>query len=184
MKREHSFFIPDREHLTDVAGLLAYLGEKIVVGNICIYCPDGGKEFGSLSAVRKHMADKAHCKLAYRTSEDLAEVSDFYDYPFVKDEEAGWEDVEMASDHEGDIVDNFVVSVTPCKRLTLRTARHPWLLMVYRLCYRLDELLDIVPFEFTIPNILGLKRISVKQISSSCTKLLKSESAWPIQAKR
>jgi pre-60S factor REI1 len=88
----HSFFIPDQDILFDLPGLLAYLGEKVAVGNLCLFCPNGGKEFGSVEAVRKHMIDKCHCKVAYETNEDRAELADFYDFGGV--EGSDWEDVD------------------------------------------------------------------------------------------
>lgn len=99
MSRIHSFFIPDQDILVDLNGLLAYLGEKVAIGNLCLFCPNGGKEFGSLAAVRKHMIDKAHCKLAYETEEDRIELADFYDYD---GEQSEWEDV----DDEGEPIEN------------------------------------------------------------------------------
>ena len=51
----HSFFIPDLEYLVDLEGLITYLGEKISVGNVCIYCNGKGRALHSLEAVRKHM---------------------------------------------------------------------------------------------------------------------------------
>jgi pre-60S factor REI1 len=80
MSSEHSFFIPDAEYLVDPTGLVAYLGEKLAVGNVCIYCNGKGREFRTLDAVRKHMVDKSHCKIAYDTENDMLEVSDFYDF--------------------------------------------------------------------------------------------------------
>ena len=96
MAHQHSFFIPNKEHLSDMSGLLSYLGEKIGMGNICLYCPHGGKEFGSLESVRKHMNDKTHCKMAYETDADKAEVSEFYEHPIAEDD-SDWEDAEMVS---------------------------------------------------------------------------------------
>ncbi|KAI9442441.1 C2H2 type zinc-finger-domain-containing protein [Lactarius indigo] len=80
MSGEHSFFIPDIEYLTDPTGLVTYLGEKIAVGNVCIYCNGKGREFRTLDAVRKHMVDKSHCKIAYDTEGDMLEISDYYDF--------------------------------------------------------------------------------------------------------
>lgn len=80
MSLTHSFFIPDAEYLVDIAGLVNYLGEKIAVGNVCIFCNDKGREFRSMDAVRKHMVDKGHCKIAYETEIDRLEVSDYYDF--------------------------------------------------------------------------------------------------------
>ncbi|WVF70105.1 hypothetical protein IAT40_004893 [Kwoniella sp. CBS 6097] len=93
MSKAHSFFIPDQDILVDVRGLLSYLGEKVAIGNLCLFCPNGGREFGSLEAVRKHMRDKAHCKLAYDSEEDRAELADFYDYGGDVSE-SEWEDLD------------------------------------------------------------------------------------------
>lgn len=96
MSKAHSFFIPDQELLVDLPGLIGYLGEKVAGGNLCLYCPNGGKEFGSTEAVRKHMVDKSHCKIAYDTEEDRAELADFYafDGPIEEGDASEWEDVE------------------------------------------------------------------------------------------
>lgn len=80
MSTAHSFFIPDAEYLIDIQGLISYLGEKIAVGNVCIYCNGKGKEFRTLDATRKHMLDKSHCKIAYDSENDRLEISDFYDF--------------------------------------------------------------------------------------------------------
>lgn len=101
MSTLHSFFIPDAEYLVDIQGLIAYLGEKIMVGNVCLYCNERGKAFRSVEAVWKHMADKGHCKIAYDSQNERLEVSDFYDftssYPDVpnaqKKNGEEWEDV-------------------------------------------------------------------------------------------
>lgn len=76
----HSFFLPDAEYLDDLAGLITYLGEKLAIGNACLYCSNSGREFRDLAAVRKHMADKGHCKIAYDTEDERLEISDFYDF--------------------------------------------------------------------------------------------------------
>jgi len=122
MSTTHSFFIPDAEYLVDISGLVAYLGEKIAVGNVCIFCNEKGREFRSLDAVRRHMVDKSHCKIAYDKERDRMELSDFYDfstsYPDTEprpekrlaktntnDEEDDWED---ADDVDNDEVDEVV----------------------------------------------------------------------------
>ncbi|KAI9478854.1 MAG: C2H2 type zinc-finger-domain-containing protein [Benjaminiella poitrasii] len=76
----HSFFIPDIEYLVDLKGLIRYLGEKITVGNVCIFCNGKGRGMRSVDAVRKHMNDKGHCKIAYDEDDDAAELVDFYDF--------------------------------------------------------------------------------------------------------
>ncbi|CAG8447278.1 135_t:CDS:2 [Funneliformis mosseae] len=80
MTKIHSFFIPEIEYLIDIHGLIKYLGEKISVGNVCLYCNGRGKGMKSLEAVRRHMIDKGHCKIAYETDEDIMELVDFYDF--------------------------------------------------------------------------------------------------------
>lgn len=80
MARTHGFFIPDAEYLVDLPGLITYLGEKVAIGNVCLYCNGKGREFRSIHAVRKHMIDKSHCKLAYDMDKDRLEISDFYDF--------------------------------------------------------------------------------------------------------
>lgn len=79
MSQAHSFFIPDVEYCTDVEGLLYYLGEKVAVYFICLWCNDRGKTFYSLDAVRKHMLDKGHCQMLHEGLA-LAEYADYYDY--------------------------------------------------------------------------------------------------------
>ena len=60
MTMSHSFFIPDIEYLVDMHGLIKYLGEKISVGNVCLYCNEKGRSFRSLEAVRTHMVRYIH----------------------------------------------------------------------------------------------------------------------------
>lgn len=119
MASTHSFFIPDADYLIDLPGLLIYLGEKIAVGNVCIHCNGKGREFRTLEAVRKHMVDKSHCKIAYEKEDDKLEVSDYYDftssYPEAlrnkkekksKKVDEEWEEVDSEDEEEVDeIVD-------------------------------------------------------------------------------
>ncbi|RWS28844.1 zinc finger protein 622-like protein [Leptotrombidium deliense] len=80
MSNIHSFFIPDVEYLSDLEGLLTYLGEKVGIGYRCLWCGDSGKSFNSVIAAQRHMHDKGHCKVRYEPGESLLEYSDFYDY--------------------------------------------------------------------------------------------------------
>jgi len=147
MKSKHSFYIPDRELLVDLPGLLSYLGEKVVLANLCLYCPNGGREFGDLTAVRKHMVDKSHCKMAYETDEDRAELADFYDFKGDSDNGSEWEEVD---DEEGmeseDIVDVRVCRDVHNSRalLTVRPQVLVWRRMVFPWCCRPGVLSAIV----------------------------------------
>ncbi|KAJ1550761.1 hypothetical protein HK405_015956, partial [Cladochytrium tenue] len=73
MAKTHSFFVPDLEYLVDLEGLVKYLGEKISVGNVCLYCNGKGKSFYTLESVRMHMLEKGHCKIPYEEDDDLDE---------------------------------------------------------------------------------------------------------------
>jgi pre-60S factor REI1 len=131
MADEHSFFIPDTEYLVDLTGLIVYLGEKIAVGNVCLYCNGKGREFHTLDAVRKHMVDKSHCKIAYDTEDDMLEISDYYDfsssYPDAEERRRrkeekrkakrekkaaadGWEDVDDSGGEVDEVVDDATTS--------------------------------------------------------------------------
>lgn len=117
MGRQHGFFIPDKEYLVNLPGLLMYLGEKVAIENTCIWCNGRGKAFHSLDAVRKHMLDKSHCKIAYDSQDDRLDVSDYYDFtssyavsPTARrkgssanaDDDEHWEDDEGVPEEEVD----------------------------------------------------------------------------------
>ncbi|CEH19573.1 C2H2-type Zn-finger protein [Ceraceosorus bombacis] len=106
LRSHHSFFVPDQEYLTDLAGLMVYLADKVSVGHLCLFCNGRGRGFNSAEAARSHMLDKGHCKIAYDSDEDMLELSDFYDFSSSYPE-AEWEDVEGTvdggSDEEEDV---------------------------------------------------------------------------------
>ncbi|CAB3363157.1 Hypothetical predicted protein [Cloeon dipterum] len=79
MSEAHSFFIPDLEFVSDLRGLLSYLGSKVREGFMCLWCSGNNKAFWSAEATRQHMTDKGHCKVKYE-GETLMEFADFYDY--------------------------------------------------------------------------------------------------------
>lgn len=77
METTFGFFIPEREYLTNLSALIIYLGEKVKLGGICIYCQ---KQFGPGRSCQSHMIAKSHCKIAYQENVDLDEFDDFYDF--------------------------------------------------------------------------------------------------------
>ncbi|XP_040209473.1 zinc finger protein 622 [Rana temporaria] len=94
MTKVHSFFIPDIEYLQDLQGLFSYLGEKVGVGNICLWCNEKGKSFYTTESVQAHMVDKSHCRLL--TDGDAAlEFADFYDFRSSYPDHKEKDDVEM-----------------------------------------------------------------------------------------
>jgi pre-60S factor REI1 len=89
MELEFGFFIPDREFLVDLEGFLVYLGEKVKLGGICLYCQ---KQLRPGRPCQNHMMSKSHCKIAYEEDIDLDEFEDFYDFSSTYGEEAEGED--------------------------------------------------------------------------------------------
>lgn len=125
MSLVHSFFIPDADYLIDIEGVINYLGEKIAVGNVCIFCNTKSREFRTLEAVRKHMIDKCHCKIGYESENDRLEISDYYDFTSSyaditkptkhRDaDNAAWEDVSDDGDEEDvdEVVDEAETDVS------------------------------------------------------------------------
>jgi len=70
-----SFFIPSIDYLTDLPGLLDYLGQKITIGYQCLYCE---RAFNTLPGCRRHMIDTCHCMMQW---DDPDEYSEFYSFP-------------------------------------------------------------------------------------------------------
>ncbi|CAE7433142.1 Znf622 [Symbiodinium microadriaticum] len=77
MQTNFGFFIPEKEYLVDLPGFLVYLGEKVKIGGICLYCQ---KQFRPGRPLQNHMQSKSHCKIAYEEGVDLDEFEDFYDF--------------------------------------------------------------------------------------------------------
>lgn len=100
MIKQHSFFIPDIEFLTNLKGLIAYIGDKISIANMCIYCNEKGKTWHTTEAARGHMIDKGHCKIEYEGDADL-EYAEFYDFGGAGSDESSEEWVDLGDDAEG-----------------------------------------------------------------------------------
>ena len=77
MGRQHGFFVPERDYLLDLPGLLTYLHETISVLHQCLYCH---KSVHTTSGVQTHMRDRGHCMIAYGTEDEQMEVGEFYDF--------------------------------------------------------------------------------------------------------
>lgn len=89
----HSFFIPDIDYVSDLEGLLTYLGAKVGEGRMCLWCSEHGKSFRSLRAVQNHMIDKQHCKMLHEGN-TLLEYEDYYDYSSSYPDNDNGEDME------------------------------------------------------------------------------------------
>lgn len=77
MAKEHSFFIPDLDYVSDMEGLMKHLGMKLGVYHVCLWC--SSKCYGDLLSVQKHMLDKGHTKMKFQ-GETLLEYADYYTY--------------------------------------------------------------------------------------------------------
>ncbi|CAN6667489.1 cytoplasmic 60S subunit biogenesis factor Rei1p [Trichomonascus vanleenenianus] len=101
MRKSYGLFIPEREYLVDLDGLIKYLGEKIGLGNMCLACSYEGR---TVQAVQQHMISKSHVRIPYETTAHKLEVSDFYDFrssyatsrriATAEGDEDEWEDVD------------------------------------------------------------------------------------------
>jgi len=88
MLKYHGFFIPFIENLVDLEGLLTYLGEKVGIGHVCLWCNGKGKaRYPSTRAVQQHMEAKSHCKLRLEDEEDEDELMEYYDFDMDSEEE-------------------------------------------------------------------------------------------------
>lgn len=101
MASKHGFFIPDAEYLADLTGLLDYLGEKVKLGNLCLYCQ---KAFPGVRACQNHMISTSHCKLRYEEGVDLEEYEDFYDFSTMYEHEGDEEDEGQPGDEEAVVI--------------------------------------------------------------------------------
>ncbi|KAG5519185.1 hypothetical protein PMAC_002273 [Pneumocystis sp. 'macacae'] len=108
MKKAHSLFLPHQEYLTDLEGLIKYLGEKISIGNLCLSCEKVGK---NLNSIRQHMVCKFD-SISYNTEEQKLELSDYYDFKssyFKDNNSSDWEDILSDQDSKDDTssIDSF-----------------------------------------------------------------------------
>ena len=77
MERIHSMFIPERQFLVDLPGLIGFL-QKLVYENCeCLVC---GKVKVDPFAIQTHMRDAGHCKIPYFTENEMLRIGDYYDF--------------------------------------------------------------------------------------------------------
>jgi pre-60S factor REI1 len=77
MERIHGMFIPERQYLVDLDGLITSLHEKIYEFHECLYC---GRLKPTVFGLQTHMRDKGHCKIPFDTEDEQLEIGDFYDF--------------------------------------------------------------------------------------------------------
>ncbi|KAI9371630.1 C2H2 type zinc-finger-domain-containing protein [Aspergillus egyptiacus] len=106
MFKTHGMFIPERQYLTDLEGLIHYLYRKINENNECLYCH---AIRNNPAGIRTHMKDKGHCMIAFETEEEQIEIGQFYDFRSTYSDNEDDESVEMvdggvrvSTDEDGD----------------------------------------------------------------------------------
>lgn len=77
MERTHGMFIPEKQYLVDLEGLLGSLQQRIQEFNECLVC---GKVKANAFAAQTHMRDTGHCKIPYTTEDEQLEIGEFYDF--------------------------------------------------------------------------------------------------------
>lgn len=97
MERIHNMFIPERNYLVDLEGLITSLFEKINVYQECVTC---GKCKPSVFGLQTHMRDKSHCSIPFGTEEEQLEIGEFYDFrsTYSDDEDDDEESADEATD--------------------------------------------------------------------------------------
>lgn len=86
MFKGHGMFIPEKDYLVDLEGLIHYLYRKITENNECLYCH---VIRSSASGIRTHMRDKGHCMIAFETEEEQIEIGQFYDFRSTYSDDEG-----------------------------------------------------------------------------------------------
>ncbi|EGS19931.1 uncharacterized protein CTHT_0044240 [Thermochaetoides thermophila DSM 1495] len=112
MERIHGMFIPEKQYLVDLEGLLKHLWEKVFRYNECLTC---GKMKVNVFAIQTHMRDKSHYHIPYTTEEEQLEIGEFYDFRSTysdgdwetEEEDKGEEDggVRLGAKRESKVVD-------------------------------------------------------------------------------
>lgn len=98
MAKQHGMFIPEKEFLVDLEGLLSYLHEKIHDDHQCLYC---GQLKHTATGIQTHMRDRGHCMIPYSTEDEMLEIGEFYDFRSTySDDEEDDESTDGADDQQ------------------------------------------------------------------------------------
>lgn len=96
MLKTHGMFIPEKDYLVDLEGLLRYLYRKINENSECLYCH---AIRNNPAVIRTHMRDKGHCMIAFETEDEQIEIGQYYDFrsTYSDDEEGASSTSEAAA---------------------------------------------------------------------------------------
>uniref|UniRef100_A0A093VQV7 Cytoplasmic 60S subunit biogenesis factor REI1 like n=1 Tax=Talaromyces marneffei PM1 TaxID=1077442 RepID=A0A093VQV7_TALMA len=97
MFKVHGMFVPEKDYLADIDGLISYLHAKVNENHECLLCHAIRT---TAAGIRTHMRDKSHCMIAFETEEEQVEIGQFYDFrsTYSDDED---EDEDMTDDAGG-----------------------------------------------------------------------------------
>ena len=100
MERIHGMFIPEKQYLVDLEGLLRNLQERVFDLNECLTC---GKVKANTFAVQTHMRDTAHCRIPYTSEEEQLDIGEYYDFrsTYSDDEDDEDDDEDEAGKQNG-----------------------------------------------------------------------------------
>ncbi|KAF4553035.1 C2H2 type zinc-finger-containing protein [Elsinoe fawcettii] len=77
MSKQHGMFIPERDYLVDLQGLLSHLHEIIFDLHECLYCRQVKT---TAVGAQTHMRDRGHCMIPYSTEAEQLDIGDYYDF--------------------------------------------------------------------------------------------------------
>lgn len=97
MFKQHGMYIPEKEYLVDMNGLLAYLHEKIHDDHQCLFC---GQLKHTASGIQTHMRDRGHCMIPYSTEEEMLDIGEFYDFRSTYSDDEEDDDESTDGDHQ------------------------------------------------------------------------------------
>jgi pre-60S factor REI1 len=110
MGKHHGMFIPEREYIVDLEGLILHLERKIKEIHMCLYC---GQTKRNAEGVQTHMLDKGHCMIAFDSEEEMIEIGQFYDFRSTYSDDDDYE----TEDEEDDEISG---AVKPASKLGAR----------------------------------------------------------------
>ncbi|PWY78354.1 C2H2 finger domain protein [Aspergillus heteromorphus CBS 117.55] len=100
MYKAHGMFIPEKNYLVNIEGLLFYLYRKINENSECLYCHSIRN---TPESIRTHMRDKGHCMIAFESEAEQVEIGQYYDFRSTYDEEDDWESTGSETAAEGGV---------------------------------------------------------------------------------
>lgn len=98
MLNNHGLYIPEREFLTNIEGLIRYLSDLVVIDKECIKC---GFISNKLIGIRQHIKSKGHACIPYEDSYNREFFSQFYTFNEEEEEMEDDKDITAIIDKTG-----------------------------------------------------------------------------------